>query len=254
MPAPRLIPCLDVAGGRVVKGVRFESLRDMGDPASLARHYSDQGADDLVLLDIRATIDERAALVDTVRAVADAISIPFTVGGGIASVDDALRLIDAGADRVALNSAAIADPTIIEAIARRLGAQAVVLSVDHRHGRVVARAGTSPTRLDAVLWAREAVDRGAGEILLTSIEADGTGDGYDLDTTRAVRDAVAVPVIASGGAGTVDDIARALRVADGALVATLLHTAPTALADVRAQLIARGIALREVPEAKDGAA
>ena len=240
MPLPRLIPCLDVAAGRVVKGVRFEGLRDVGDPVELGAAYSDAGADELVFLDVKATLEERASLVDLVRRVAERLAIPFTVGGGVRTVEDAAALLDAGADKVSVNSAALARPALIRELAERLGSQAVVVAIDAEGGEVYSHAGHAPTGRPAAEWAREAEERGAGEILLTSIDADGTREGYDLELTRAVADAVSVPVIASGGAGTARHVAEALEVAQAALLASILHENPARLASLRAELSGAG--------------
>lgn len=245
MPLPRLIPCLDVAHGRVVKGVSFVNLRDVGDPVALAQHYSEGGADELVFLDITATPDGAATMVDVVERVADVIAIPFTVGGGIRSVADASRIIEAGADRVSLNSAAINDPNVISEIAWRFGSQAVVVAIDAGDGVVHTHGGRFATTLETVPWAIEAATRGAGEILLTSIARDGQRDGFDLDLTRAVRDAIDIPVIASGGAGSAAHVAAALRVTDAALVASIVHENPAGLPGLREEIIAAGIALRQ---------
>jgi cyclase len=244
MPLPRLIPCLDIARGRVVKGVHFVGLRDMGDPVELAAIYSDAGADELVFLDITATLEQRGTLVELVRRVAERIAIPFTVGGGMRSVDDAAALLAAGADKVSVNSAAIERPALLTELAELLGSQAVVIAIDATAGRVRSRAGTSDTRLRAVDWAKEAVERGAGEILLTSIDADGTREGYDLDLTAAVADAVTVPVIASGGAGNAAHVAAALEIAQAALLASIVHESPGGLAALRAELLALDVPLR----------
>jgi cyclase len=245
MPLPRLIPCLDVGGGRVVKGVRFRGLRDVGDPVELAAAYSDAGADELVFLDVEATVAGRGALRDLVARVADAVAIPFTVGGGVRTVEDGAALLEAGADRVSVNSAALARPPLVEELAARLGSQAVVVAVDAAGGEVFSRAGGEPTGRRAEEWAREAEERGAGEILLTSIDADGTRDGYDLELTRRVADAVSVPVIASGGAGATAHVAEALEVAQAALLASILHENPARLRSLRAELRARGVPLRD---------
>jgi len=245
MPLPRLIPCLDVAGGRVVKGVRFEALRDVGDPIELGAAYSAAGADELVFLDIKATLDARSTLLALVSGVAERVAIPFTVGGGVRSAADGYALLRAGADRVSVNSAALERPGLIGELASQLGSQAVVVAIDATRGRVRARAGTAPTRRDAVAWAREAEARGAGEILLTSIDADGTRDGYDIDLTRAVADAVSIPVIASGGAGTARHVADVLDVAQAALLASIVHENPGRLTSLRAELRQIGVPLRD---------
>ncbi len=248
MPFARLIPCLDVAHGRVVKGVSFVGLRDVGDPVELAQFYSDGGADELVFLDITATPEDTATLTTVVADVAEVLDIPFTVGGGVRSVDDASRLIEAGADRVSLNSAALADPSLITAIARRFGSQAVVVAIDAGEGVVHTHGGRVATTTATVPWAVEASERGAGEILLTSIRQDGQRNGYDLELTAMVRDAVTIPVIASGGAGSARHVAEALRVADAALVASIVHENPAGLAALRREIESLGIELRPVRE------
>jgi imidazole glycerol-phosphate synthase subunit HisF len=245
MPLPRLIPCLDVAGGRVVKGVRFRGLRDVGDPVELGSAYSDAGADELVFLDVTATLEERPLLPELVARVADALAIPFTVGGGVRRTGDAEALLLAGADKVAVNSAAIERPELIGELAALLGSQAIVVAVDASAGEVYTRAGTQPTGRDAVAWAAEAEALGAGEILLTSIDADGTRDGYDLELTEAVAGAVSVPVIASGGAGAAQHVADALGVAQAALLASILHERPARLAALREELRGLGVPLRD---------
>jgi cyclase len=228
----------------VVKGVRFQELRDVGDPVELGGRYSDEGADELVFLDVKATLDGRRTLVELVARIAERLAIPFTVGGGVRSADDAGELLEAGADKVAVNSAALERPELITELARELGSQAVVVAIDAEGGVVRSRAGTSDTGRDAVAWAREAEQRGAGEILLTSIDADGTRDGYDLPLTAAVAGAVGVPVIASGGAGDASHVAEALDVAQAALLASILHEDPARLGTLRDELRALGVALR----------
>lgn len=245
MPRPRLIPCLDVAAGRVVKGVRFEGLRDVGDPVELGAAYSDAGADELVFLDVKATLEERASLVELVRRVAERLAIPFTVGGGVRSVDDAAALLEAGADKVSVNSAALARPALVSELAARLGSQAVVVAIDAARGEVFSHAGTRSAGRRAVDWAREAERCGAGEILLTSIDADGTRDGYDLELTGAVAGAVTIPVIASGGAGEARHVADALEIAQAALLASILHENPSRLRTLRAELLELGVPLRD---------
>jgi imidazole glycerol-phosphate synthase subunit HisF len=245
MPLPRVIPCLDVAGGRVVKGTRFRGLRDVGDAVELGAVYSDAGADELVFLDITATLEGRAALVELVARVADELAIPFTVGGGVRSGEDARSLLRAGADKVAVNSAALERPQLISELAELVGSQAVVLAIDASRGEAFARAGTVATGREAVAWAAEAEERGAGEILLTSIDADGTRAGYDLELTRAVADAVSVPVIASGGAGEARHVADALDVAQAALLASIVHERPTRLRELRDELRDLGVPLRD---------
>ena len=249
--AKRVIVCLDVTGGRVVKGVRFSDLRDVGDPAALAAQYEAAGADELVFLDVSATIGGRATLLDTVRRTAERVFVPLTVGGGIASVEDATRALRAGADKVAVNSAAVTRPELLTELSRRFGAQCVVVSIDARRSgerwAVFTRAGTTPTGLDAIAWARECVDLGAGEIILTSIDRDGTRSGYDVELTRAVADAVTVPVIASGGAGSpehvVDVLSRAA--ADAALIAGVVHDGQITIATIKRALAARNICIRD---------
>ncbi len=244
MPLPRLIPCLDVAGGRVVKGVRFQGLRDVGDPVELGAAYSDAGADELVFLDVKATLDGRRTLVELVRRIAERIAIPFTVGGGVRTAADAEELLAAGADKVAVNSAALERPGLITELAGSLGSQAVVVAIDAEGGRVRSRAGTTDTGRAAVDWAREAEARGAGEVLLTSIDADGTRNGYDLALTGAVAAAVDVPVIASGGAGGAAHVAEALEVAQAALLASILHEDPQRLSSLREELRGLGVPVR----------
>jgi cyclase len=245
MPLPRLIPCLDVAGGRVVKGVRFEGLRDVGDPVELGAAYSDAGADELVFLDVAATVDARASAVDVAAGVAERLSIPFTVGGGIASVADATRVLEAGADKVSVNSAALGRPKLIEELARELGSQAVVVAIDTEHGRVRSHAATRDAERDTVAWAVECEQRGAGELLVTSIDRDGTRSGYDLDLLAQLRDAVSLPVIASGGAGGAAHVAAALQLAQAALLASILHERPARLESLRAELRELGVPLRD---------
>jgi cyclase len=245
MPFPRLIPCLDVAGGRVVKGVRFRALRDIGDPIELGAAYSDAGADELVFLDVTATLEGRPLLRDLAAQVADELAIPFTVGGGVRSAADGEALLYAGADKVAVNSAALERPALIGELADLLGSQAVVVAIDAASGDVYARAGTTPAARRAAAWAFEAQERGAGEILLTSIDADGTRAGYDLALTREVADAVSIPVIASGGAGDAGHVAAALDVAQAALLASILHEDPSRLGVLRDELRGLGVPLRD---------
>jgi imidazole glycerol-phosphate synthase subunit HisF len=245
MPLPRLIPCLDVAGRRVVKGVRFQGLQDVGDPVDLGARYSDAGADELVYLDVEATLDGRSALLELVARIADRLAIPFTVGGGVRSVGDAEALLAAGADKVSVNSAALERPALVSELAARLGSQAVVVAIDAAGRDVRSHAGSEPTGRSAVAWAREAEERGAGEILLTAIDMDGTRQGYDLELTRAVADAVSLPVIASGGAGTARHVADALDVAQAALLASILHERPARLVSLRDELRELGVPLRD---------
>ena len=245
MVKKRVIPCLDVAAGRVVKGVNFAGLRDVGDPIELATRYSELAADELVFLDITATIEQRGPIMEVIEQAAEELTIPFTVGGGVAGLEDARALLRAGADKVAVNRAAFDDPTVLTRLAEEFGAQAVVCAIDARAGEVVTHAGRSPRGRDAVGWAREAVERGAGEILLTSIDADGTRSGYDLELTRAVAAAVEVPVIASGGAGEARHLAEAYEMgAEAALVASIVHERPERLPELKAELRELGWSLR----------
>jgi cyclase len=245
MVKKRLIPCLDVAGGRVVKGVRFEGLREVGEPVELATRYSQLGADELVFLDVTASVEGRGPLLELVERAASELEIPFTVGGGIAVLEDARGLLRAGADKVAVNKAAVDDPSLLTALAGEFGAQAVVCAIDVRGGEVFTHGGRTPRGLDAVAWAREAVDRGAGEILLTSIDADGTRDGYDLELTGAVAHAVPVPVIASGGAGSAEHLAAAFDAgAEAALVASIVHERPERLPELKRELKEAGWPIR----------
>jgi cyclase len=245
MVKKRVIPCLDVAGGRVVKGVRFENLREMGDPVELATRYSELGADELVFLDITATIEERRPIMEVITRSAEELTIPFTVGGGVTGLDDARSLLRAGADKVAINRAAFDDPAILSQLADEFGSQAVVCAIDARGGQVVTHAGRNPRGRDAVDWAREAALRGAGEILLTSIDADGTRAGYDLPLTRAVAGAVEVPVIASGGAGDASHMADAFAAgAEAALIASIVHERPERLPELKDELREAGWPIR----------
>ena len=246
----RVIPCLDVDKGRVVKGTNFVDIRDAGDPIELAVRYEQEGGDELVFLDITASHEKRDTMVELARRTADDVFVPFTIGGGIRSVEDAQAVLDAGADKVSVNSAAVARPELISELGEVFGAQCVVLAIDAR-GRgdgtweVVVAGGREPTGRDAVEWAREGVERGAGEILLTSMDRDGTNDGYDLALTGAVAGAVGVPVIASGGAGTLDHLSEALRAgADAALCASIFHYGQHTVAEAKAHLAAAGIAVR----------
>jgi imidazole glycerol-phosphate synthase subunit HisF len=250
MLAKRLIPCLDVDRGRVVKGVRFVSLRDAGDPVECASRYDAEGADELVFLDITASSDARPIVIDMVRRVAESVFLPFTVGGGVRSVADAERLLRAGADKVAVNTAAVAEPSLLSELAGRFGSQAVVLAIDARRCgtgfEVHVHGGRTPTGRDALGWAREGASRGAGEILLTSMDRDGTKDGFDVDLTRAVADAVSVPVIASGGCGSVAHMAEVLTEghASAALAASLFHFGEVRIPEAKAQLRAAGVEVR----------
>jgi cyclase len=252
MLTKRIIACLDVDGGRVVKGVKFLNLRDAGDPAELAAAHSEAGADEIVLLDISATAEKRKTLLDTVRRTARQLFIPFTVGGGIRSLHDASSVFDAGADKVSINSAALANPNLITQIAERFGSQAVIVAIDAKKnngGRgyeAFATGGRTPTGRDACEWAREAESCGAGEILLTSMDRDGTGVGFDCELTRAMTMSVRIPVIASGGAGAVQHFVDVFRdgQADAALAASILHYGVTKLSDLKRELANAGIAMR----------
>jgi cyclase len=249
----RLIPCLDVKDGRVVKGVQFVELRDAGDPVEAALAYDAQGADELVFLDITASHEERAIVLEVVRRTAEGIYMPLTVGGGIRSLEDVRRLLRAGADKVSLNTAALQRPELVGEAARAFGSQCIVVAIDARRedGRfaVYTHGGRRPAGRDAVAWAAEVVDRGAGEILLTSMDRDGTGDGYDLTLTRAVSAAVSVPVIASGGAGSLEHVREVVTDghADAALVASLFHFGRHTIAEAKAYLGARGVPVRLLP-------
>ena len=249
--AKRLIPCLDVDAGRVVKGMRFLDLRDAGDPTELAARYDAEGADELVFLDITATLEARMAMLDVIERTADRVFIPLTVGGGVRSQDDVNALLRAGADKVSMNSAAVREPSILERCAERFGTQCMVIAIDAKRSNggweVFVDAGRTPAGRDAVAWAVEATERrGAGEVLLTSMDRDGTGQGYDLELLRAVSDAVTVPVIASGGAGEPEHFAQALSEggADAALAASRFHFGELTLRRVKDHLARRGIPVR----------
>jgi cyclase len=246
----RIIPCLDVKDGRTVKGIQFVQLRDAGDPVELAARYSDEGADELVFLDISATLEGRRTFLALVRRIARSIRIPFAVGGGIRSVDDILRALDAGADKVSLNTAVIARPELLSEAAEQAGSQSIIAAIDARRTEsgwtVYTRSGTVPTRLDAVQWSAEAVRRGAGEILLTSMDQDGSRSGYDLYLLRAVAERVPVPVIASGGAGSSDHMVQALTEgkADAVLAASIFHDGEISIPSLKASLRSRNIPVR----------
>jgi len=249
----RVIPCLDVSDGRVVKGTNFVDLRDAGDPVELAERYDAEGADELVFLDITATHEKRDTIVELARRTADNVFIPFTIGGGIRTVADAQAVLDAGADKVSINSAAVARPALIDELSARFGAQCVVLAIDAKRRadddgwEVYVAGGRTPVGRDVVAWAVEGVERGAGEILLTSMDRDGTNDGYDLALTRAVADAVPVPVIASGGAGELDHLVDALESgADAALCASIFHYGQHTIAEAKSHLSAAGVPVRVV--------
>jgi len=252
MLAKRIIPCLDVTGGRVVKGVNFVELRDAGDPVEIAARYNEQGADELTFLDITATSDGRDLILPIIEAVASQVFIPLTVGGGVRTVDDVRRLLNAGADKVSFNSAAVADPDVIRAASERYGAQCIVVAIDAKRRadgagwEVYTHGGRKNTGLDAVDWARRMAVQGAGEILLTSMDRDGTQSGFDLALTRAVSDAVPVPVIASGGVGTLDHLADGVTEggADAVLAASIFHYGTYTVAQAKARMAERGIPVR----------
>jgi len=248
----RVIPCLDVAAGRVVKGVNFQGLRDAGDPVELARKYYEQGADEITFLDVTATVEDRSTMYETVTATAEQVFIPLTVGGGVRSVDDVARLLGHGADKIGVNSAAIARPELIGEIADRFGAQVCVLSLDVKRSPrtpsgfvVTTHGGRTETDRDALEWAREAIERGAGELLVNSIDADGTKEGFDLELVRAMRELSRVPVIASGGAGAVEHFAPAVEAgADAVLAASVFHMGELTVGDVKGALRGAGIEVR----------
>ncbi len=258
MLAKRIIPCLDVTGGRVVKGVNFVELRDAGDPVEIAARYNEQGADELTFLDITATSDGRDLILPIIEAVASQVFIPLTVGGGVRTVADVRRLLNAGADKTSFNSVAIANPQVIREASGKYGAQCIVVAIDARRrtgGEVAARGegwdvyshgGRRNTGLDAVAWARQMAEHGAGEILLTSMDRDGTQIGFDLELTRAVSDAVSVPVIASGGVGTLDHLADGVQLggADAVLAASIFHYGTFTIAQAKQHMAARGIEVR----------
>jgi cyclase len=251
--AVRVIPCLDVAGGRVVKGVNFQNLRDQGDPVELARSYFEQGADELTFLDVTATVDNRATTYDVVRATAEQVFIPLTVGGGVRSTEDVSRLLASGADKVGVNSAAIARPALVAEIADRFGAQVLVLSLDVKRSArtasgfvVTTHGGRTETDLDALEWAATAIELGAGELLVNSIDADGTKEGFDIELIRLMRGISTVPVIASGGAGKVTDFVPAVEAgADAVLAASVFHSGEMTIGDVKKELAQAGLVVRD---------
>jgi len=256
--AKRIIPCLDVTGGRVVKGVNFVELRDAGDPVEIAARYNEQGADELTFLDITATSDGRDLILHIIEAVASQVFIPLTVGGGVRTVEDVRRLLNAGADKTSFNSAAVANPDVISAASAKYGAQCIVVAIDAKRRGAEEAAGRGPgwdvythggrrnTGLDAVAWAREMAQRGAGEILLTSMDRDGTKSGFDLELTRAVSDAVPVPVIASGGVGNLDHLSDGIQKggADAVLAASIFHYGEYTVGQAKARMAERGIPVR----------
>jgi cyclase len=252
MLAKRIIPCLDVTGGRVVKGVNFVELRDAGDPVEIAARYNEQGADELTFLDITATSDERDLILHIIEAVASQVFIPLTVGGGVRSVDDVRRLLNAGADKVSFNSAAVANPKVIRDASDKYGAQCIVVAIDAKARPdggwdVYTHGGRKNTGLDAVQWATLMAEQGAGEILLTSMDRDGTKSGFDLDLTRAVADAVLVPVIASGGVGNLEHLVDGIQIggADAVLAASIFHYGEYTVAQAKALMAERGIPVRQ---------
>lgn len=249
--AKRVIPCLDVTAGRVVKGVNFVGLRDAGDPVEIAARYDEQGADELCFLDITASSDDRDIILHVIESVAERVFIPLTVGGGVRRVDDVRRLLNAGADKVSINTAAVQDPKLVEAASGKVGNQCIVVAIDakRRAGRgweVFTHGGRKPTGLDAVGWARRMQEAGAGEILLTSMDRDGTRDGFDLELTRAVADAVDIPVIASGGVGTLEHLAEGVLAghANAVLAASIFHFGDYTVRQAKEHLMARGIEVR----------
>ena len=253
--AKRIIPCLDVDRGRVVKGVKFVEIRDAGDPVEIARRYDEQGADELTFLDITASSDDRATMVHVVEQVASQVFIPLTVGGGIRRLDDVRRMLNAGADKVSINTAAIARPEFVREAAERFGNQCIVVAIDAKavdakgaapHWEIFTHGGRRPTGIDAVDWARRMADYGAGEILLTSMDRDGTKRGFDLELTRTISEAVSVPVIASGGVGTLDHLADGILFgkADAVLAASIFHFAEYSIEQAKHHLQARGIEVR----------
>jgi cyclase len=249
MLTKRIIACLDVDAGRVVKGTQFLDLRDAGDPSELAAAHSAAGADEIVLLDITATHEKRTALLETIRRTAKELFIPFTVGGGVRTLQDAAAIFDAGADKISINSAAIADPSLISCIAQRFGSQAVIVAIDAKRNGTNFEAwisgGRKPSGKNARQWAQEAESRGAGEIMLTSMDRDGTGEGFDCELTKAISESVRIPVIASGGAGGAEHFVSVFREgADAALAASIFHFGLTSISDLKSQLFAAGIPVR----------
>ena len=255
MLAKRIIPCLDVTGGRVVKGVNFTQLRDAGDPVEIAARYNEQGADELTFLDITATSDDRDVLLHIIEAVASEVFIPLTVGGGVRTVADVRRLLNAGADKVSFNSAAVADPQVIQQASQRYGSQCIVVAIDAKRvagegaprWQVFTHGGRRSTGLDALEWAQRMAEFGAGEILLTSMDRDGTRAGFDLELTRTISDAVSIPVIASGGVGTLEHLSEGIRLghADAVLAASIFHYGEFTIAQAKARLAQDGIAVRQ---------
>lgn len=251
MLAKRIIPCLDVKEGRVVKGTHFINLRDAGDPVELASFYDKEGADEVVFLDITASVEGRGTIIDLARRCAEEVFVPFTIGGGIRTLEDIRKLLEAGADKVSINTAAVVDPNFVKEASLNFGAQCIVVAIDAKRissakWEVYIKGGTTPTGLDAVEWAKRVQDLGAGEILLTSIDRDGTQMGYDIELTRSVAEAVTIPVIASGGAGNLQHIEEALTIgkADAALIASMVHYRQYTIKEIKAYLASRGIPVR----------
>ena len=254
MLARRIIPCLDVKGGRVVKGINFVGLRDAGDPVECARRYDQDGADEITFLDITATSDARPILIDVVRRTAEVVFAPLTVGGGVRSLEDANALLRAGADKISINSAAVSNPALVRELAEVYGRQAIVVAIDVRRDsvedgrrwRVMIHGGRTPTGRDAIEWAAEVAELGAGELLVTSMDRDGTRSGYDLELTRTMANTVSIPIVASGGVGSIDDMARGLLEggADAALAASIFHDGQHTVSEVKRELAARGVPVR----------
>ena len=251
MLAKRIIPCLDVTGGRVVKGVNFVSLMDAGDPVEVARRYDDQGADELTFLDITASSDQRDLILEVIEAVATQVFIPLTVGGGVRAVEDVRRLLNAGADKVSINTAAVQNPQLVADASARYGAQCIVVAIDAKqtaenHWEVFTHGGRNPTGLDAIAWAQKMQALGAGELLLTSMDKDGTKSGFDLALTRAISDAVSIPVIASGGVGSLKDLADGVQIghADAVLAASIFHYGQHTVGEAKRYMAERGISVR----------
>lgn len=252
MLAKRIIPCLDVANGRVVKGINFINFRDAGDPVEQGKFYDDEGADELVFLDITASSDRRAIVLEMVKRVAETVNIPFTVGGGIRTVEDVRLILENGADKVSINTAAVQNPGVISESSKRFGSQCILLAIDAKHDgkgwKVYLHGGRTPTDIDAVEWARRGCELGAGEILLTSMDRDGTKIGYDLELTRTIADAVSVPVIASGGVGTLEHMYEGLAIggADAVLAASIFHFKEYTIRETKEYLTSRGIPMRMI--------
>ncbi|WVN41943.1 imidazole glycerol phosphate synthase subunit HisF [beta proteobacterium MWH-UniP1] len=254
MLAKRIIPCLDVNAGRVVKGVNFVDLRDAGDPVEIARQYDQQGADEVTFLDITASSDARDLILPVIEAVADQVFIPLTVGGGVRTVEDVRRLLNAGADKISINTAAIQNPNLVRDCSDKFGAQCIVVAIDAKrvgdHWEVFTHGGRNPTGLNAVDWARRVAELGAGEILLTSMDRDGTGQGFDLELTRAVSQAVNIPVIASGGVGSLDDLVDGVTkgAADAVLAASIFHFGQHTIGEAKRYMASKGVCVRGLPE------